>query len=367
MPRRTLIALAAVALALPLAAAPRHVAPNAGAPPSPFAATPEMRGVAVRVSRLPGGVRDKADAILDYIFDPVRGLGFEYRNHPTRTAGEAFAARDGNCLSLVNLYLALARGAGLDAFPVEVEDFEVFSRRGGAVVRSTHVVGGLWVNGNVHVVDFLPGKSKAYRRIDRISDRRHAALFFNAVASEAMLLDGDHRRAAVLYEAALAIDGGNAEAWNNYAVLARRSADPATARRRFERALAIDPAFLPTLNNLAALDRVEGRRAEAEALEARALAEKHQSPYFLASQALRRMARHDLDGAETLLVRARRIDDDIPEVHLALGRLDLARGDAPAAEAHFARARKTSRELSDAYRRKLEWKIGKLTHLATVR
>ncbi|HMB52737.1 MAG TPA: tetratricopeptide repeat protein, partial [Thermoanaerobaculia bacterium] len=288
-----------------------------------------------------------------------------YANYPTRTAAEAFEARDGNCLSLVNLYLALARSAGLEAFPVEVEDFEVFSRRGGAVVRSTHVVGGLLVNAEVMIIDFLPDRPKAYRRVARIDDDRQAALTYNAVATEAMLHDGDLERAAGLYRAALAYQQDNAEAWNNYAVLARRAGDTAEARRRFERALSLDAGFLPSLNNLAALHRAEGRRADAEALEARALDQKRQSPYFLASQAMRRMALSDLDGAEGLLQRARRIESDIPEVHLALGRVDLARGDANAAERHFERARRTSRELSDRYRNKMERKIGKLTHLAS--
>lgn len=339
--------------------------------PSPFAADADIRSVGERISHLPGGVRDKADAILDFIFEEtapagLEGLAFEYRAWPTRTAAEAFHHRNGNCLSLVNLYLALARSAGLEAFPVEVEDFQSFSRRGGAVVRATHVVGGLWVNGTVLTVDFLPDKPKTYRRMDRISDRRHAALVYNAVATEAML-EGRTERAEVLYREALRLEPENAEAWNNHAVLAKRQGDLATARERLERALAADPHFLPALNNLAALERHEGNSAAAEALEERALAEKNQSPYFLADQALRRVAGGDLDGAEALLVRARHIDREIPEVHLALGRLDLARGHGARAEEHFAEARKRSSSFGDRYQQKLDGKIGKLTLLASHR
>lgn len=361
----TAAVLTAVLLALPLAAEPAVPGgePGAGEHPSPFAADAEIRAVGQRISHLPGGVRDKADAVLDFIFDPSRGLGFEYRNRPTRTAAEAFRARDGNCLSLVNLYLALARAAGLDAFPVEVEDFETFHRQGGTVVRATHVVGGLMVTGMVLTVDFLPDHPKTYRRIDRISDRRHAALHYNAVATEAML-DGEAERAADLYREALRLEPGNAEAWNNYAVLAKRQGERRAARQRFERALEHDPTFLPTLNNLAALNRIEGRTAEAAALEARALEQRAQSPYFLTEQALRRIAGGDLASAEQLLVRARRIDKTIPEIHLALGRIDLARGNEGGAARHFEDARERSRELSDAYRRGLDTKIDKLGKLA---
>jgi Tfp pilus assembly protein PilF len=373
----TATAFAALA-ALPAAAAPHAAAPHAAAadgvaaagarsgPPSPFAADAAIRAAGERIGRLPGGVRDKADAVLDFIFDGERGLGFDYRAYPTRTAAEAFAAKNGNCLSLVNLYLALGRSAGLDAFPVEVEDFQAFSRHGGTVVRATHVVGGLWVNGVVYTVDFLPDRPKTYRRMDRIGDHRHAALVYNALATEAML-GGEPERAGELYRAALGLEPENAEAWNNYAVHAKRGGDLATARQRLERSLAADPHFLPALNNLAAIERRAGRIAAAEALEAAALEQKAQSPYFLTEQALRQARAGRFDEAESLLIRARRIDRNIPEIHLALGRIELARGHAGRAEAHFAEARKRSQPLSDVYREKLDVKIGKLTQLAAAR
>jgi len=358
----------AVATPGPLAGDPvaSAVGDAAAAPPSPFAANAAIRAAGERIRHMPGGVRDKADAIIEYIFDGARGLGFHYQSYPTRSAIEAFETRSGNCLSLVNLYLALARSAGLDAFAVEVEDFQVFSRRAGTVVRATHVVGGLWVDGVVYTIDFLPDKPKTYRRIDRISDHRQAAMVYNAMATEAMF-GGDRGRAARLYQAALDMESTNAEAWNNYAVLAKRGGDLATARRRLERALAADSHFLPALNNLAALERIEGHPAAAEVLEAEALKQKAQSPYFLTEQALREMQTGHLDEAESLLLRARRIDREIPEIHLALGRIELVRGHEDRAEAYFAEARKRSQELSDAYRDKLDSKISKLTQLAAAR
>ena len=334
--------------------------------PTPFAADAAIAAAAEPIRRMPGGVRDKADAILDLIFDEDDGLGFQYSSYPTRTAAGAFEARDGNCLSLVNLYLALARSAGLDAFPMEVEGFYSFSRRSGTLVRSTHVIGGLSVNGMLLTVDFLPDKPKAYRRIEPISDQRHAALVHNARAAEAML-EGRTGVAEVLYREALRLDPGNAEVWNNFGVLAKRDGDLDTARQRYHRALESDPQFLPALNNLTLLERHLGNREVADELAARALEEKYQSPYFLAQQAMHRARAGELDEARRLLLRARRIDREIPEVHLALGRVELARGHAHQAEEHFAAARRHSAPLPDRYRNKLDAKIGKLTKLAAAR
>lgn len=351
---------------------PGDAAAAAAAPLSlPFAASPELAAVGQRLGRLPGGTREKADAIVHFIFLDPDGLRFEYRRYPTLTADQAFRERTGNCLSLVNLFIALARSAGLDAFPVEVEDWATFSRRDGAVVRSTHVIGGLNVGsyaalGQLWTIDFLPDREKSYRKLARIGDERHAALHYNSVAVEAML-GGDLAAAERLFAHALSLDGGSAETWSNYAVLARRADDLDTGFERLEAALRVDRRFLPALNNMASFHRLAGRPEVAVRYERQALEAKLQNPYFLIDQAIRRLQRGELDAAYDLLVQARRIDRSIPETYLALGRVDLARGRLARAERNFAAARERSQELSPGFQEGLDRKIGKLLHLASAR
>lgn len=337
----------------------------------PFAASPELAAVGQRIGRLPGGTREKADAIVRFIFLDPDGLQFEYRRYPTLTADQAFRVRAGNCLSLVNLFIALARSAGLDAFPVEVEDWAIFSRRDGAVVRSTHVIGGLNVGGyaalgQLWTIDFLPEREKSYRKLARIGDERHAALHYNSVAVEAML-GGDLAAAERLFAHALTLDGGSAETWSNYAVLARRADDLDAGFERLAAALRVDRRFLPALNNMASFHRLAGRPEVAARYERQALDAKLQNPYFLIDQAIRRLQRGELDAAHDLLVRARRIDGSIPETYLALGRVDLARGRLARAERNFSAARQRSQELSPGFQEGLDRKIGKLLHLASAR
>lgn len=361
----------------PGAAAARAASPTPAASPEPdplalpFAATPEIEAVAQRIRHTPGGTREKADAIVRFIFAEPDGLRFEYRRQPTLTAGQAFHERAGNCLSLVNLFIALARSAGLDAFPVEVEDWAVFARRDGAVVRSTHVVGGLNVGnyaalGQLWTIDFMPDREKAYRRLSRIGDTRHAALHFNAVAVEAMLA-GEHRQAERMFRHALSLDPGSAEAWSNYAVLARRQGDLELGVERLEKALRSERGFLPALNNMASFHRLAGRRDLAVRYEQRALEAKYQNPYFLLDQAIRRLQRGEIDGAHELVVRARRIDKSIPEVYVVLGRIDLARGQTARAERNFRTARERSEALSPEFQERLDQKIGKLRQVASAR
>lgn len=337
----------------------------------PFAATPEIEAVGRRIRHTPGGTREKADAIVRFLFADHDGLRFEYRRQPTLTAGQAFHARAGNCLTLVNLFIALSRSAGLDAFPVEVEDWAVFVRRDGAVVRSTHVVGGLDVGtygalGQLWTIDFLPDRPKAYRRLARIDDTRHASLHFNAVAVEAMLA-GDHEEAERTFRHALSLEPDSAEVWSNYAVLARRQGDVELGIERLGKALRAERDFLPALNNMASFHRLAGRREVAVRYEQRALAARFQNPYFLLDQALRRLQRGEVDGAHELVARARRIDRTIPEVYVVLGRIDLARGQTARAERNFRTARERSEALSPEFQQRLDRKIGKLLQVASAR
>lgn len=336
----------------------------------PFAPTPQMVEIAVRLGRTPGGTKEKAEAILGYIFTHPEGLRFEYRNRPTLTAAEAFETGAGNCLSLVNLFISMARSAGLDAFPIEIRDWAVFRREGSTVVRSSHVIGGLTIGGSMHAdrtwtIDFMPGERKAYRRLSQITDRRHAALYYSSVAVEAML-EGDHDDAEELFAQALALDRRTVEAWSNYAVLARRQGDLDSAFARLEESLRLDDSFMPALTNMASFHRLAGRPDLALTFERRALEAKLQNPYFLIDQALLRLRRDEIDGAYQLAQKARRIDRGLPEVYLLLGRIDLARGRAARAERNFATAREKSLELSPAYRQGVDRKIGKLRHLASL-
>lgn len=315
----------------------------AGADPAaaPFAASAEIEALGHRIAADHTSVRERLDAIIDQIFLEDEGLGFEYRRRPTVTATEALEKRAGNCLSLVNLFVSVARAAGIPAGFVEVLDFEAFYREEAAIVRSTHVIGGVVIDGKVVTVDFLPDRAKTYRRYRRISDRRAAAHFYNAVAVEAMLV-GEGDRAEELFGLSLEIEPEHAETLNNLAVLKLRSGEVQKAIELLERALEIDPDQLSVMENLTTLYERTGQSRRATAMENRAVKRRSRNPFFLLIQAQRKIEGGDLDEARELLRRARRIDDSIPEVYLALGRIELLRERPARAESYFDKARSKS-------------------------
>jgi tetratricopeptide (TPR) repeat protein len=322
----------------------------------PAAPSDAIRELARQVRMAPGGTAAKIERIIDLIFAEKNGLGFSYKARPTLSAGEAVELREGNCLSLVNLTVSIARSAGIDAEYVEVEDFEAFYRQKQTVIRTTHVIAGIKVSGTMMYIDFMPRRAKTYRQMQPISDRRAASLYYNSLAAEAILA-GDHERAERQFQIALAVDDRSAETWNNYAVLQRREGDLADALASLERAHKLDEHLLPAIENLAGMHRRAGRLDEARRYEALAMREKTRNPYFLLHRGLERLADGKLSEADELLRRARRIEPDEPEIYVALGRVELGKGNERAANKLFEQARKKSAERSAGFQSVLQQKI----------
>ncbi len=337
------------------------VASSAVSPPeevaSPFAATEEMR---LRVEgKLPNSTVARMQALIDLIFAEEGGLGFEYRRRPTLTAAEAYTQRAGNCLSLVNLFVALARSSGLPAKFIEVEDYEVFYRDEGVVVRSDHIVGGVRIGGDLLTVDFLPGRPKRYFQLRPVSDRRATAHYYKAIATEA-LVDGDLDKSERYFDLALAVDPDFAATWNNLAILRRRQDNFAGAFEALERALAIDPELLPALENLSGLYRRTGEHAKAEEVNGRILKLRTNNPFFLVGEAARLIESGEIDDAEKLLNRARRLQSDIPEIFIYLAKVELARGRTKQADRLLRKARNKSEAFSQGFQTAIQNKINSL-------
>lgn len=362
---RIVALVAALAFVLPLSAAAQTGAPAVVTDEPPFAPNPEIEQMGKVIGRMPGSSLKKLETIIDRIFSKRDyGLGFEYASRPTLTAKEAYAERRGNCLSLVNLFVAIARSSGLKAYYMEVKDFETFQRYGGAVVRSTHIVGGvggeskagLAVYAQLRTVDFYPNRPKRYRSLRIISDQRAIAHYYNGVGAEAML-DGELERAELLLREAVRRDPELAEGWNNLGILDRRLGHLEAAITDLERALEIDPVFVPAMENLSSFYRMTGDAEAAERMAARALEQKTKNPYYLLQKAIDSFGAGDMATAEQMAERALKLDKKIPEVHLLLGRIALAEGERRKAERYFKRASRLSEERSDAFQRGLDHKV----------
>ena len=142
-------------------------APGAATVEIPFALDRDILDYLSKHLKPSGSETRRAADITDFVFS---NLDLKYRLRPTRDAIGTFRAREGNCLSFVNLFVGIARANRLNAFYVEVVDAQRWSRLRGFVLSQGHIVAGMNVDGKLRTYDFLPYSAKAYRDFRPIDD-----------------------------------------------------------------------------------------------------------------------------------------------------------------------------------------------------
>jgi Tfp pilus assembly protein PilF len=278
----------------------------------------------------------RVEQVLEFVFGE---LHLRYSLLPTRDANGTFAAREGNCLSFVNLFVGLAREVRLNPFYVEVVDHQRWSYRDGQVLSQGHIVAGLMVQGKMRTFDFLPYRSKSYRSFAPIDDLTATAHYYNNLGAEA-LIEGNLPQARRWLELATTLAPDFVKASNNYGVLLTRLGDPEHAVAVYRAALTKAPEDVALLTNLAGLLLKRGERAEADQLLARVSGANNSNPFFFLYRAEAALSSGDTAEANLLLAEALRRDSELPEVHVGLVKLYLALGDVERARHHLGRALK---------------------------
>ena len=223
------------------------------------------------------------------LLDAVSGkLMINYDSEMTRTASQTFAARQGNCLSLVIMAAALARQLDIQVTYQEVSHFDTWSRDAGFAILSQHVnlvlgprsSGVRYFQGDdvPMIVDFLPSRQMADAVSQPIAEQTVIAMYMNNRAAEVMV-GGDLDRAYWFARAALEADPGFANAANTLGVIYHRRKHLVPAERAMRYALRLDPDDVSAISNLSRVLTEEGHTAEAQALEKR-LAEIQRHPPF---------------------------------------------------------------------------------------
>ena len=106
-------------------------------PEQVFELSPEMKAYAARIRASLNG-KSKHQALYEALYHRDQ-LRLEYDSEITRTASEAFAARAGNCMSLVIMTAAFARELGLEVQFQRITSEDTWSRSGSLYFSSGHV------------------------------------------------------------------------------------------------------------------------------------------------------------------------------------------------------------------------------------
>jgi tetratricopeptide (TPR) repeat protein len=178
-----------------------------------------------------------------------------YRIAETRTAQDTFYARSGNCLSYTNMFIALAREAGLNAHYQIVQVPPTWDAESGYLIRNNHV--------NVVVRDI---RSQRFNRVDftvdfnslqpaaeydrRVITDRYAESLFYANLFVDEYVAGNHRAAFVRLKQAIIAAPENPDLWVNLGAFYNTHNRADLALKAFQMSLKIEPDNKPAWSGL---------------------------------------------------------------------------------------------------------------------
>lgn len=320
-----------------------------------FTLSPEMQAY-VNSPAFHAHVRDKGleNGLVDALYQ--RGeLKLEYDAATTRNAAQTYAARQGNCMSLVIMTAAFAKSLGLAVHYQSVVAEEMWRRASGLYLASTHVnlslrkslmqnARGVDRYESTLTIDFLPSEDMGAYRSHEIDETAIVAMYMNNRAVEALL---QNRVDTAYWWARAAVEKNPAfiAAYNTLAVIYQRHGDHAMAERSFRAALEREPENVMVMQNFAPLLAALGKQEEAQAMTRRLATIEPYPPFYYFNLGMAAMERRDFQEAKTLFAREVRRAPYSDEFHFWLGVAHLQLGDAAQARAQIALALDTSTTL----------------------
>ena len=311
--------------------------PAVAVPISPvqtLAVNDDMRAFLARHISSDASDHQKVGLILAAILD--EGLHLDYNNFKTFTAQEAFQQREGNCLSFTNLFVALAREAGLKANFQEVEVPANWTARGDTYMYNLHINVLVSLPGKDQVIDFdMAAYNERYNR-RLIPDESALAQYHNNMGVH-RLNEGKVDAAFQHMQVALELRPDTGYFWTNLGTLYQHAGHDSEAEAAYLTAIELsnEPTAMSNLSRLyARIDQPE----LASYYRARVEIFRSRNPYYLFNMAEEAYAQSDYSRAQSLLLKAIRYRNDEVEFYRLLGLSYLQLGDKSAAQKQFMKA-----------------------------
>jgi Flp pilus assembly protein TadD len=346
----------AAALSMPGVAPP--VATAAPPPETPTVSIPATLDPIPQdeVMALPAELREKLHAqvlegapsptlrfqrLTNFIIAPD-GLGMTYEEDATYTVTQAYATRQANCLTFTLLVLALAREAGLDAYPQEMGETLSWREVDGTIYRDNHINAGVSVGTHRYTIDPAADLVLLSQPPVVVSHDRLLAHYYNNVAVD-RLQEGQLPAALRDMEKALSLDPQYATLWSNVGVMRLHSGDGNGAEHAYSRALELNPHDASALFNMVQLlDRRGDPREGYFRQRLSRVEQKDPLQQFMLALDFERAG--DYPHALERLQRAIQLKPDEHRFYAALARVYASAGDTRRSGNALARAQSLSKE-----------------------
>lgn len=261
---------------------------------------------------------DLVARLQELLFSP-QFLNVQYDDSANLTAAGVFAQRRANCLSLVNLYIAMARHLGLQAQYQTAQIRPQWDRRGELLVLSEHINALGSLGGSTrYIVDFTPDVQLQQQTAEVISDQQALALYFNNIAVDHLVNDRTEE-AVTWFRYALTTDPDLANAWNNMGSAWNAAGDDELAEYSYMKAAWLDKNYPTAVNNLARFYSIRGNDAEAARYRRAVQRYNNRNPYYHYVQGNIAYSEQDFETAQEHYQRAIQRNRLEPDFYLALG------------------------------------------------
>jgi len=320
-----------------------------------FAVSPEMKRYLATEIAAEQVSKDGQQALFDALYSR-RQLRLEYESDMTRSAAQAFAARSGNCLSLVIMTAAFAREMDLGVRFQQVYVDETLGRSGDMYLSIGHVnvtLGNRYARGGSShfegeslTIDFLPPAEMRGVRTRVIGETTVVAMFMNNRAVEA-LAAGRLDDAYWWARAAIGQDPKFGSSYNTLGVVYQRHGNLAEADRALTYALARDPWSAPVMSNLVAVLKAQGRDAEAGEVAAKLARLEPNPPFAFFNRGVAAMRKGDYRTAKEMFAKEVEREPYYHEFHFWLGAAHVGLGEHEQARAEMTKALQFSNRPAD--------------------
>ena len=269
----------------------------------------------------------------------------------TRNASQTFAARAGNCLSLVIMTAAFAKELGLPVRYQRVLVEEAFSRSGDFYFSNSHVnltlitpgLGDRILDyGSAPItVDFLPSEGIRGRRLRVIGEETVVAMYMNNRAAES-LARGQLNDAYWWARAAIEYDPKFLSSYNTLGIIYRDHGNLQEAEQVLRHVLELEPENTQVMSNLALVFNDEGRVAEADILTRKLERLQPYPPFHFFNLGLEAMRKGDFKAAKSLFTKEVYRDAYYHEFRFWLAAACLGLGEIDEARTHLTLAMENS-------------------------
>lgn len=255
-------------------------------------------------------------------------LGLKYDDSQTKTAVGAFQSQRANCLAFSNLFVALAREAGLRAYYQDVLVAPEWELESGSMTLRRHVNVKIKISRQYdQVVDISRAQNNVLRlESSKLSDDQAFAQYYNNRSIDFLHLK-NYKQSFLYARKALMLDPKAAFVWSNLGVILSRVKKIEHAEAALLKAVDLNSEEQAALSNLASMYRAQGDLAAANYYDQLVKRYRAKNPYYLLLAARDAFHNNDYDTAMDMLRKALQLKQDEALLHELKSRTHMALGE----------------------------------------